>query len=54
MVYEVNHKNLIKSDNCPGNLQYVTRSFNLLHRTIEGPSPADAATSHPRRTSTPG
>ena len=34
--YEVNHRNLIKSDNRPGNLQYVTRSYNLLHRSFEG------------------
>ena len=34
--YEVNHRNLDKSDNRPANLQYVTRSLNQLHRAFEG------------------
>jgi len=34
--FEVNHKNLIKRDNRPANLQYVTRSYNLLHRSFAG------------------
>jgi hypothetical protein len=36
MGWEVNHRNLDKGDNRPANLQYVTRSFNQLHRAFEG------------------
>ena len=34
--YEVNHKNLDKADNQPGNLEYLTRSENLRHRSLAG------------------
>jgi hypothetical protein len=34
--HEVNHRNLDKGDNRPANLQYVTRSYHLLHRALEG------------------
>lgn len=33
---EVNHKNLHKADNRPANLEYLTRSGNLLHRAAAG------------------
>ena len=34
---EINHKNLDKHDNCVDNLEYVTRSENLLHwRNLTG------------------
>jgi hypothetical protein len=34
--HEVNHLNLDKTDNRPSNLEYVTRSENLLHRASAG------------------
>ena len=34
--HEVNHKNLDKSDNRTENLEYVTRSENVLHRAALG------------------
>lgn len=34
--HEVNHRNLDKTDNRPSNLEYVTRSENLLHRAAAG------------------
>lgn len=33
---EVNHKSMDKSDNAPANLEYVSRSENLLHRARVG------------------
>jgi hypothetical protein len=34
--HEVNHRNLDKADNSAANLEYVTRSENLLHRSAAG------------------
>ena len=34
--HEVNHKNFVKHDNRAENLEYVTRSENLLHRSSAG------------------
>ena len=34
--HEVNHRNLDKTDNRPSNLEYVTRSENLMHRAAAG------------------
>ena len=34
--YEVNHKDLDKANNSVANLEYVTRSENLLHRAAAG------------------
>jgi len=34
--HEVNHRNGFKVDNRPVNLEYVTRSANLLHRSLDG------------------
>lgn len=34
--HEVNHKNMDKADNRAANLEYLTRSANLLHRTAAG------------------
>ena len=34
--YEVNHKNMDKADNRAANLEYLTRSANLLHRAAAG------------------
>ena len=34
--HEVNHKNFNKADNRPSNLEYLTRSANLLHRSMAG------------------
>jgi hypothetical protein len=34
--HEVNHKNLVNNDNRSDNLEYLTRSANLLHRAAAG------------------
>ena len=34
--HEVNHKNSTKADNRPVNLEYVTRSENMMHRSALG------------------
>jgi len=34
--HQVNHKNLVKSDNRPGNLEYLTQKENMAHASING------------------
>lgn len=34
--HEINHRNFDKADNRPENLEWVTRSANLLHRAVSG------------------